>query len=161
MRAWDSLHSNSNPSLVLTLADYHQPHFYPILWFAECMRHFNVELIDEDTSPVSGNQSQGLGWLQPGVNKKPKKFIFEYEVFSKTRPRSPWHVGPLKVGLLAVNTPQNPPEPQAHQTRGPTTRPTAHQIHWTTRPTSPPDNGPIRPTGPTTHRPMVKNSEKL
>ena len=79
----------------------------------------------------------------------------------KTRPRSPWHVGPLKVGLLAVNTPQNPPEPQAHQTRGPTTRPTAHQIHWTTRPTSPPDNGPIRPTGPTTHRPMMKNSEKL
>ena len=62
MRAWDSLHSNSNPSLVLTLADYHQPHFYPILWFAECMRHFNVELIDEDTSPVSGIQSQGLGY---------------------------------------------------------------------------------------------------
>ena len=90
-------------------------------------------------------------------------FITESHIVSylETRPRTPWHVGPLKVGLLAVNTPQNPPEPQAHQTRGPTTRPTAHQIHWTTRPTSPPDNGPIRPTGPTTHRPMVKNSEKL
>ena len=107
----------------------------------------------------------------------------------KTRPRTPWHVGPLKVGLLSVNTPQNPPDPQAYQTHrpttrprahqfhgptrptgpphkrahppGPTTRPTAPQIHGSTRPTGPPDNGPIRPTGPTTHRPMVKNSEKL
>jgi len=45
----------------------------------------------------------------------------------KTRPRTPWHVGPLKVGLLAINNQQNPPDPWAHQTHGPT------------RPTGPPD----------------------
>ena len=56
----------------------------------------------------------------------------------KTRPRTPWHVGPLKVGLLSVNSPQNPPDQQAHQTQRST-----------------------RPTGPTTHRPMVSNCEKL
>ena len=28
----------------------------------------------------------------------------------KTRPRNPWHVRPLKVGLLSVNKQQNPPD---------------------------------------------------
>ena len=69
-------------------------------------------------------------------------------LFIKTRPRTPWHVGPLKVGLLAINKQPNPPDPWAHQTHGPTNRPTgppdprAHQTHRPTRPTGPPDQAP-------------------
>ena len=56
-----------------------------------------------------------------------------------TRPRTPWHVGPLKVGLLAINNHQNPPDQWAHQTNGPT------------RPTGQLDPQPTRSTGPTKH----------
>ena len=80
--------------------------------------------------------------------------------YPQTRPRTPWHVGPLKVGLLSVNTPQNPPDPQAYQTHRPTTRPRAHQFHGPTRPTGPPHKR-AHPPGPTTPRPVVRNSEKM
>ena len=62
MRAWDSLHSNSNPSLVLTLLIIINPTSVLFLGLPSAGRHFNVALIDEDTSPVSGIQSQGLGY---------------------------------------------------------------------------------------------------
>ena len=90
-------------------------------------------------------------------------FITLITVFGKqfqSRPRAPWHVGPLKVGLLSVNTPQNPPDPQAYQTHRPTTRPRAHQFHGPTRPTGPPHKR-AHPPGPTTPRPVVRNSEKM
>ena len=66
----------------------------------------------------------------------------------KTRPKTPRHVGALKVGLLSVNSPQNPLDQRAHQTHGPTTRPRG-----------PPDQQGqqhIEPWGET-----VRNSEKL
>ena len=68
MRAWDSLHSNSNPSLVLTLADYHQPHFYPILWFAQCRATLQCCIDRWGYKPSVWNSKPGIG-IWDGYNQ--------------------------------------------------------------------------------------------
>ena len=75
----------------------------------------------------------------------------------ETRPRTPWHVGPINVGLLAINKQPNPPDPWGHQTHGPTNR-----LAGPPDPQANPTHGTTRPTGPTKHRPMktMKNLRK-
>ena len=75
MRAWNSLNSNSNPSLVLTLADYHQPHFNPIPWFAQCRATLQCCIDRWGYKPSVWNSKPGIGiWdgYNQGWTKSPK-----------------------------------------------------------------------------------------